>query len=560
MSAVTSNDVLSEGIVSPSAKPEVSAKVSASGPMQELIGELTGGAVLGETDVGAAWCLKALHPADVNVLSCPMPSNETRSFASVGFNQMDAFSIPSTFQSTKTWSIDIFVLRDPCILYAYRMHQAGEADVTGFVYSKQYGMGPGQSYAECFQSVRQSMEKFRITSQSLTGYFDGASESDQGHVVLGQSDHPWMKVAATMLPAPTMDIAAQLPWVFYQDPRPGYENILQATRSYQGSARDGFYVPSKLQNIGRWCTTNQVNGMLGTHEAIMSDTTSLPFGNLGVGSFFAQDGHLKTTNTFPWMRKSASEEIPFVFDQMDSSITSIFYTGLSSTSTLRLTMRWTMDMMVRPGTIYAPFVRMPPVEDHLAFKMYAEVSRRMADGHPSRYNNLGAIIPLIGKVASAVFPTLSSFIPHVLQRRNADREYAMSRGLPAPSGLVDNALEYVSHAVNASAGKQAAEEAYYRAGHKVRANPDDPTAKEELSRASEAYRNSLKYDVAGTVGNIFRNFRSGGGRSGSFRRYSGRRFASRTYRRAGGFRRSYGSYGSYGRGRTYPRRRYYRRY
>ena len=88
-----------------------------------------------------------------------------------------------------------------------------------------------------------------------------------------------------------------------------------------------------------------------------------------------------------------SDEIPFVFDQMDSSITSIFYTGLASTSTLRLTMRLTMDMMVRPGTIYAPFVRMPPVEDHLAFKMYAEVSRRMADDLSVRYNNLGALIP-----------------------------------------------------------------------------------------------------------------------------------------------------------------------
>lgn len=560
MSTVTSNDIPSEGIVSPSAKPEVSAKVSASGPMQELIGELTGGAVLGETDVGAAWCLKALHPADVNVLSCPMPSNETRSFASVGFNQMDAFSIPSTFQSTKTWAIDIFVLRDPCVLYAYRMHQAGAADVTGFVFSKQYGMGPGQTYADCFQSVRQSMEKFRITSQSLTGYFDGASESDQGHVVLGQSDLPWMKVAATMLPAPTMDIAAQLPWVFYQDPRPEYENILQATRSYQGSARDGFYVPSKLQNIGRWCATNQVNGMLGTHEAIMSDTTPLPFGKLGVASFFAEDSHLKTTNTFPWMRKTVQDEIPFVFDQMDSSITSIFYTGLSSTSTLRLTMRWTMDMMVRPGTIYAPFVRMPPVEDHLAFKMYAEVSRRMADGHPSRYNNLGAIIPLIGKVASAVFPTLGSFLPSVLARRKADRDYAVANGLPAPSGLVDSALEYASAAVNASAAKKAAEEAYYTAGHRVRDNPDDATAKADLSRAAEAYRNAMKYDVASNVGSIFSKFRSGGGRSGSFRRYSGRRFASRTYRRAGGYRRSYGSYNPYGRGRSYSRRRYYRRY
>lgn len=217
-------------------------------------------------------------------------------------------------------------------------------------------------------------------------------------------------------------------------------------------------------------------------------------------------------------------------------------------------------MMVRPGTIYAPFVRMPPVEDHLAFKMYAEVSRRMADGHPSRYNNLGAIIPLIGKVASAVFPTLSSFIPSVLERRKADREYAMSRGLPAPSGLVDSALEYVSGSVSSSGAKQAAEEAYNNAAARVRANPDDASAQAELARAGEVLKERRKYDVGGTVGNLFRNFRSGGGRSGSFRRYSGRRFASRTYRRAGGFRRSYGSYGSYGRGRTYPRRRYYRRY
>ena len=260
------------------------------------------------------------------------------------------------------------------------------------------------------------------------------------------------------------------------------------------------------------------------------------------------------------MRKEVSDPIPFVFDQMDSSITSIFYTGLSSTSTLRLTMRWTMDMMVRPGTIYAPFVRMPPVEDHLAFKMYAEVSRRMADGHPSRYNNLGAIIPLIGKVASAVFPTLSTFIPHVLQRRQADRAYAMSNGLAAPSSLVDNALEYVSEAVKASAGKDSAEDAFYRARAHLRMNPDDPMAQAEYTRAGEAYKNAMKFDVAGTVGSIFKNFRSGGGRTGSFRRYSGRRFASRTYRRSGGYRRSYGSYRSYGRGRTYRRRRYNRWY
>ena len=55
---------------------------------------------------------------------------------------MDAISMPSSFSAAKSWAIDIYVLRDPCILYAYRMHQDGAADETGFVFSKQYGMGP----------------------------------------------------------------------------------------------------------------------------------------------------------------------------------------------------------------------------------------------------------------------------------------------------------------------------------------------------------------------------------------------------------------------------------
>ena len=116
---------------------------------------------------------------------------------------------------------------------------------------------------------------------------------------------------------------------------------------------------------------------------------------------------------------------------------------------------------------------------------------------------------MIGKVASAVFPTLSSFIPSVLARRKADREYAMSRGLPAPSGLVDSALEYASAAVNASSVKDAAQVSYNNAAARVRANPDDASAQAELARAGEVLKDVRKYDVGSTVGNLFRNFRSG---------------------------------------------------
>lgn len=115
------------------------------------------------------------------------------------------------------------------------------------------------------------------------------------------------------------------------------------------------------------------------------------------------------------MRLTGDTGVKPIFDQLDSGITSIFYTGIAPTSSLRLTMRWTMDMVVRPGTVYAPFVRVPPVEDHLALQMYADVSRRLQDCYPSMHNNLAALLPIIGKVAKAVLPTLGSFLPDMIK-------------------------------------------------------------------------------------------------------------------------------------------------
>lgn len=412
----------------PAAAPTISAASDTSSPMRGLISTLTGGVILGETDTGAAWTLKALHPADSSVLASPMPTNETRSFASVSFTQMNTFSIPFTFDTTKPWGLEIYLFRDPVLLYSYRYLQSGKTPVVGYQYSTQYGAeSPG--YNDSFQALRTKVEKFRVTSHSLTGYFDGASESDQGHLVLAQSDLPWYRVPATMTPPPLLDVAAHIPWVFYQDRPPVYDVLLQGTRAYQGSAKMGFYAPSKLNNLGRWITTNQTNGMLGSavNEGIPPPGT-VPFETLGKTSLFSDAAILAFQGTFPYMKNAPGDPIPFVFDQADSAITTVIYTGLASGSTLRFTMRWTMDMMVRPGTVYSPFVRMPPVEDHTALRMYAEVSRRMADGYPSAYNALGAILPIIGKIASAVLPSIANLAPSWFQAKADAQAHNIAAG------------------------------------------------------------------------------------------------------------------------------------
>lgn len=399
----------------------VTQAVAVVGPMPSLIDSLTGGAPLGETEVGKSWCLKALHPADTNVISSPMPTNETRAIASVGFNQMDVFTMPTAFDPTQPWNLTIYVQRDPVFLYSYVMTQ-DKALETGVIFSRQ--IGSSATYGDAYQVIRTNCERFRLTSHSLTGYFDGASLSDQGHVVLGQTELPRVTSSQWRLHLPVNDDGIALPFAFYQDAPPTYDVLLQTTRAYQGRAKDGFYVPSKLQNLGRWVYTNQAWILLGTPPK-HDEAGVVPWYRFAQDRPFGDEPISNFLGTYPYLHFDPGVH-PFVFEQTDPSLTTIMYTGLSATSSIRLTMRWTMDMIVRPGTVYAPFTRMPPPEDSAALKIYAEVSRRMDDGYPSRYNNLAALLPVIknivATVAPSVIPQLGSLIKQkILARREGKK-------------------------------------------------------------------------------------------------------------------------------------------
>lgn len=535
----------------------VTQAVASVGPMPSLIDSLTGGVPLGETEVGKSWCLKALHPADTNVISSPMPTNETRAIASVGFNQMDLFNMPDSFNPDKPWNLTIYVHRDPVLLYSYAMSQTSTEDtlsVVGFVFSRQ--IGNAATYADAYQAIRTNCERFRLTSHSLTGYFDGASLSDQGHVVLGQTELPRVCAANWKHEQPYNDAGIVMPYTFYQDPPPSYELLLQTTRAYQGNAKDGFYVPSKMQNLGRWIYTNQAWVLVGTAPPGTGAE------NFRLWKDFAQtetEGDQLFNDflsSFPYTRRFAGDPAPFVFAQTDPSLTTIMYTGLSATSSVRLTMRWTMDMIVRPGTVYAPFTRMPPPEDPVSLKMYAEVSRRMDDGYPSRYNNLAALLPVIGKIATMIAPTVlprvGNWVREKLVARRAGQLGPSALELIATPGLTEaEQLRYAELDAKKRAGTITPEE-----------NLEGEGLHERLWRHAQG---GTAIDVPSAAGSIFEAISktSAPRRSTTFRRrtFPSTRFRTsyrRSYRRPSYRRSRYSRYGGHSRRYSsgYSRRRY----
>lgn len=387
------------GDVTPAAAVAVAEKLGSDSKMVRVIKGMTGGAILGTTDVGASWCLKALHPSDSNVQSSPCPVTETKSFATVAYNQLDQISIPATFDASKPWNLTVYTFSDADLLYTYIATQ-GSLNVTGFVQNRNISSTAGNFVHTTIANI---CERYRVTSRSNTMYFDAASTSDQGHVITGQFEMEVSSAGSVYLPVPTETIAASIPYGYYQGGPPTYDQVMSTSQSYQGRAADGCYVVMKMSEMGKWVSTNKSIYCLGTCKS------NSPFYYLGLSQAFAEisAAHATTLETsWPYRRYlSPGEAPPYLwFAEAYKSMAVTFFTGLSAGSSIRLVNRLTMDMVVNSGSTYAPFVKRPPEEDPLAMQMYFRVSREMQDAYPSDHNNLGALLGVVGNLAKTVLP------------------------------------------------------------------------------------------------------------------------------------------------------------
>lgn len=185
--------------------------------------------------------------------------------------------------------------------------------------------------------------------------------------------------------------------------------------------------------------------------------------------------------------------------------------------------------------------------------MYADVSRRMADGYPSSYNNLAALLPIIGKIAKTVFPALAGILPGVLEKRRKDRQAAFETGEVIPHGLTDVLMETgIPILSRYTADKEAA---LKKIKKELEPDSDDSegTAERKKKRRLKFEEGPGLFDLVKDISKPRRSYGGYGG-GGGYRRY----YRRRSYGGRGGYRRWYRRR-PYGGGRGY-RRRYYRRW
>lgn len=281
-------------------------------------------------------------------------------------------------------------------------------------YNSAFGGSVGEPKNATLSSVTAQIvsacERYRINAQSVTVELIAPALSDQGTVTAAMI--PFTRQRFYAAPANSGGTVAVLPLDVY-DPPTDESTWLTGTSAYTARAKDGCYQPLKLDSF-KFKLTNEL--------AILTSTTTPPPLHASpdlVASFPLFSTESTTTPT-------------------SRTYGAMMFRGMAANVALRVRVRQVMEMIVKPGTTYAPLAEPAPPPDETACKMYMEISARMKDGYPASYNDLGKLFEVVKRIGRTVLPYVEPALA------------ALSR-VPGPVGLVAQGVKAAKTAAAAAA-------------------------------------------------------------------------------------------------------------
>lgn len=352
---------------------------------------------LGETEEGRNWSLKALHPSDPICEVTGVPDQTSCPTTFLNWQQQATVTNPSQ----GVWEATITFFADPSV-FAHVVTTApdGTGVVAYNIINTAYdGIGlPVQIAAENF--LHSGFTRWRLGYAGLTVHCDGPSLANQGSVVAGQATvEPEVGLALVMDP----QFVAPHKGVHYntlQD-QPTYSRLLSLPNAYTGLAKDGVYMPLRLDsNHAQWHSMNDQ----------VFDLTCLPIGVPGG----YQLPVAPQRGTWPY------HDIDVVYQDavgihgtshllpMVPTFGTIAFKNLGPEVNLNLSFRVGCETQVAPSSSYMPYVRVSPAYDPTALSTYFRISRELKDAYPADYNDLGKLWSVIKGAASVIAPFAKS--------------------------------------------------------------------------------------------------------------------------------------------------------
>jgi hypothetical protein len=375
---------------------------------------------LGNTVSGAAWALKALHPAaKIQEELRGIPDADAYPCVIMEYEQVATIGPPDS----TTWSADVYGIPHPVHPMSYKTQAGASRSIGGAVNATL--VAGATTYSDYTLRFAELCHSYRMLYHSLTIDLDASGLSNNGTIVAAQFPMAIQKQNCSTFVTPSLRTQAHLIDASWVQNQPG-KLISQLPGSFSGLATDGVYIPLKLDPTAPWVNTHEMQFVIQSEE--LSSNNYLT----AAGRVLRQPGSTTSSgDAFPFFSSVGSEppiaplipaygvdaqifgDIVVPLQQKNMGVCSFY--NLNPSAKLTVTMRWGVEMRVPPVSTLAPAMQPSSMVDTLALEAYSDLAASLPWAYPSSYNARGQLLGMIVGAWNRMRPVLGSalsLVPH----------------------------------------------------------------------------------------------------------------------------------------------------
>lgn len=367
------------------------------------------GRVLGNTQTGMDWCVKALHPSD--------PLTEVRGIP-------DRSAIPTlcmNYQTTSTltvipgqdtpWAFDMTLLPHPTH-FAYwdgvkAFDPALARTTEGNFTNVQLGP-PGTSVETLTNAWLALARRWRLCYQSVTVIQDGPDLANQGTIAVSQStfEPRLTNLAEVVSPA----VFTWYPLAYFDRTKegPSFERSQAMPNSMVIRSRDGAYVPLKLTDT---CQQWQSEKDCFVPMDVGTPQTGNSTGKVQLPVTASPPGYPFADVVPAYVAGTSGVRGQRVCSFMNGNVAHISARNLSKETSFTFHFRMGIEIQLDPSSTLVPQLKLSPPYDPVALDAYFSVARELKDAYPADYNDLGKLWDPIKSALATLMPPLLTMIP-----------------------------------------------------------------------------------------------------------------------------------------------------
>lgn len=397
--------------------------------MMNLIRQHRTNELLGQTQEGRDFCVKALHPASELISSPGIPDSYAGAVTVLRYGQITSTDASALSGTSATYDVEVLLFKHPVVFGCIKIT---DGTVTSYGTVVNANIVPAGSMSPAFTATKvarglyEMCETYRCVFSSCTAHLDAPATASQGTVVAVQyADRP-IKFGGALLSnsaTPTNSLMLDskvMGWRQYKD----YSYLVQMPGAYVSPATAGCYMPLILDDF-QFKTTQAKVQLTDGQTATAMNMVFPPVGgsSTAVGMFYSGSVGFPYGNGSSLTGPSGVGWSDFLAlpDRCGDIIGHMVFKGISKQAKVVFNWREGFEAVMQPGGTYSMFQKLSPRTDPLSLEAYQVVRRELSGAYPESYNAFGALLSTIGSIAATYIPKLIGWIQKKHEQRKALR-------------------------------------------------------------------------------------------------------------------------------------------